>query len=100
MKEIPSGPTEVLYFRWVMARQISCAVTGLVWWHISLVWVSRWTGRAVHCAELTGGKIVSHRILHLSSKFDCPSSRGMDLLWVLCWLIVFQMVLIVASWSR
>jgi len=63
---------------------------------MSLVWVGRSGGRGIHRAMLTGGKSAFHRALHLSPKSDCPSSRGMGLLWVLWHWIVFQMVLVVA----
>jgi len=87
-----SGSNDVPYFRCAMASHVSCIVTGLVWWHMSLMWVRRSGGRGVRGAVLTGGKSAFRRALHLSPKSDCPSSGGMGLLWVLwCW-IVFQMV--------
>ena len=95
-----SGPTDVLYFRCAIARRVSCIVTGLVWWRISLVWVRRSGGRGVCGAVLTEGKSAFCRALHLSPQSDCPSSAGMGLLWVLWPWIVFQIVLVVAFCSR
>jgi len=95
-----SGPTDVLYFRCAIARCVSCVVTGLVWWHMSLMWVRRSGGRGIHGAVLTGGKSAFRRALHLCPKSNCPSREGMGLLWVLWRWIVFQMVLVVAFCSR
>jgi len=63
-----SGPTDVLYFRCVMARRVSCIVTALALWLISLVWVRRSGGTGVRGAALTAGKIAFCRALHLSPK--------------------------------
>ena len=95
-----SGPTDVPYYRCAMARRVSCIVTGLVWLGMSVVWVRRSWGMGVRGAVLTEGKSAFRRALHLSPKSDCPSSRGMGLLWVLWRWIVFQMVLVVAFCSR
>ena len=70
--EILSGPTEVLYFRWVIARCVSRGVTGLVWWRMSFVEVRRSGGSGVRGAELTAGKSALRSALHLPVKLVCP----------------------------
>ena len=94
-----SGPTEVPYFRWIIARCVSCGVTGLVWWRMSFVEVRRSGGSGARGAELTAGKSASRSASHLLVKVVCPLRGGIGLLWVLwCW-IVFQIVLADAIWS-
>jgi len=63
--EISSGQTEVPYFRWVIARCVSCSVTGLVWWRMSFVEVRRPGGSHVCGVVFTEGKSASASALHL-----------------------------------